>query len=197
MTTARRPTRLSTTWALTRSVLSFAVLVVLYYNLPLARPRNLGDAVTIAIGAVAFVLIAVMQVKAVMRARYPALRAIEALIVVLPLFILVFASMYFVASSNHPGDFSSSLTRTDALYFTVTVFSTVGFGDIVAKSEAMRIVVTIQMVGDLIVVGVLARVILTAAQHRRNALGITPATPVAEESPTPTGVRHADLPADR
>ena len=40
------------------------------------------------------------------------------------------------------GNFSEPLTRTDALYFTVTVFSTVGFGDITAKTEAARLVVT-------------------------------------------------------
>jgi voltage-gated potassium channel len=32
-----------------------------------------------------------------------------------------------------PHSIGAPLTRTDALYFTVTVFSTVGFGDITAK----------------------------------------------------------------
>ena len=45
--------------------------------------------------------------------------------------------------------FTEPLTRTDALYFTVTVFSTVGFGDIAAKSEAARIVLIVQMPADL------------------------------------------------
>ena len=45
--------------------------------------------------------------------------------------------------------FTQPLTRTDALYFTVTVFSTVGFGDITAKSEAARIVLIVQMLADL------------------------------------------------
>jgi hypothetical protein len=40
------------------------------------------------------------------------------------------------------------LTRTDALYFTVTVFSTVGFGDITAKTETARLVVTGQSCPD-------------------------------------------------
>ena len=35
------------------------------------------------------------------------------------------------------------------LYFTVTIFSTVGFGDISAKAEAARLVVTAQMFLDL------------------------------------------------
>ena len=41
--------------------------------------------------------------------------------------------------------FTEPLTRADALYFTVTVFSTVGFGDITAKSETARVVLIVQM----------------------------------------------------
>ena len=43
------------------------------------------------------------------------------------------------------GEFTQPLTRTDALYFTVTVFSTVGFGDISPKLEAARVVLIAQM----------------------------------------------------
>jgi hypothetical protein len=50
-------------------------------------------------------------------------------------------------------NFGERLTHTDALYFTITVFSTVGFGDITAKSEAARLVVSGQMLADLIVLG--------------------------------------------
>ena len=46
--------------------------------------------------------------------------------------------------------FTEPLTRTDALYFTVTVFSTVGFGDISPKSEAARVVLIVQMLADLV-----------------------------------------------
>lgn len=57
------------------------------------------------------------------------------------------------------------MTRTDALYFTVTVFATVGFGDIAAKTETARLVVTGQMIADLIVIGLGIRVIVGAVSH--------------------------------
>ena len=57
--------------------------------------------------------------------------------------------------------------RTDALYFTVTVFSTVGFGDITAKSETARIVLIVQMLADLAFLGAGVRVLLGAVQRRR------------------------------
>ena len=65
------------------------------------------------------------------------------------------------------GNFSEPLTRTDALYFTVTVFSTVGFGDITAKTEAARLVVTGQMIADLVVIGLAVKVIVGAVKRGR------------------------------
>lgn len=52
-----------------------------------------------------------------------------------------------------------ALTRTDSLYFTVTVFATVGFGDISPASQAARLAVTAQMILNLIVVGLGVRLL--------------------------------------
>ena len=43
-------------------------------------------------------------------------------------------------SAMSASNFGGHLTHTDGLYFTVTVLSTVGFGDITAKTEAARLV---------------------------------------------------------
>ena len=56
------------------------------------------------------------------------------------------------------------------MYFSSTVFTTVGFGDITAKSEAARLVVTVQMWLDLVLVGLVLRVVTQAmnySQRRR------------------------------
>ena len=63
-----------------------------------------------------------------------------------------------------PEHFSEPLTRLDAAYFTVTVFATVGFGDIVAVSQAARTVAIVQMVGDLVLVGLVAEALFGAVQ---------------------------------
>ena len=86
---------------------------------------------------------------------------------ILPLFLLLFASTYFVMERASPASFTQPLTRTDALYFTVTVFSTVGFGDITAKSETARVVLIIQMLADLALLGAGIRVLLGAVQRGR------------------------------
>ena len=60
--------------------------------------------------------------------------------------------------------FSEPLDHTSALYFTITVFSTVGFGDITPRTDAARIVTSIQMLIDLAIVGIVVRLLVSAAK---------------------------------
>jgi len=150
-----------------RSVLAATVLVVLYYVLPLDRPWNTGTGIRLLIGLLVFAGVMVWQVRAIAGARYPGLRAAEALGLVLPFYLVLFASTYFVMERASAAAFTQPLTRTDALYFAVTVFSTVGFGDITPKSEIARVVLIVQMIGDLAVLGAGLQVLLRAVQRGR------------------------------
>ena len=49
----------------------------------------------------------------------------------------------------------------------MTVLSTVGFGDITPKTEVAQLVTTVQMLVDLVVVGVVVPLILTTAARGR------------------------------
>jgi voltage-gated potassium channel len=151
--------------AVLRGVATTAVLVVLYYLLPLDRPWDTDTAVRLLIGLLVFAGLMVWQVRAIIGARYPGLRAAEALGVIIPLYLLLFASTYFVMERASAANFTEPLTRTDALYFSVTVFTTVGFGDISAKSETARIALIVQMLADLALLGAGARVLLGAVRR--------------------------------
>jgi voltage-gated potassium channel len=70
-------------------------------------------------------------------------------------------------SLQTPAAFSEDLDRVDALYFTMTVFATVGFGDITPVTRAARAVVTIQMVANLLVLTLLLRLVTRAVQINR------------------------------
>ena len=109
------------------------------------------------------------QVRTVSGSPYPGIRAVEALAFTLPVYVLLFATTYFVMEHTAVSSFTESLTRTDALYFSVTTFATVGYGDIAAKSESARVVVTVQMVLDLLLLGLVVRVFLNAVKrsHQR------------------------------
>ena len=73
---------------------------------------------------------------------------------VIPLFFLAFSTLYLSLSHAKARPFSQPLDHTAALYCSITVFSTVGFGDITPVSHPARIVVSIQMLLDLVVLGV-------------------------------------------
>jgi voltage-gated potassium channel len=150
-----------------RSVLTSTLLVALYFTVPLTRSLDVGATLLLVAGLVAFIGLVAWQVQAVVRARYPGLRAIEGLATAIPLFLLVFAATYVLISDGQAEAFTEPLSRTDALYFTVTVFATVGFGDIAPRSDLARVVTTVQMLGDLLVVGVVLRLMLGAVRTGR------------------------------
>jgi voltage-gated potassium channel len=150
---------------LLRALGSTVGLVAIYYLLPLDRtsiPLAVG---MLAVGLLALGGLVAFQVRSIIRATFPALRAVGALATSAPLFLLLFAGTYYVMGGISEANFSEPLTRTDALYFTVTVFATVGFGDIVATTEGARVVVMGQMVAGIVIIGLGARIIVDAVKR--------------------------------
>jgi Ion channel len=150
---------------LLRALGSTVGLVALYYLIPL-DPSSVSVSVgQLVVGLLALVALVVFQVRSIANATYPALRAVGALATSVPLFLLLFAGTYYVMGRISEANFSEPLTRTDALYFTVTVFATVGFGDITATTEAARILVMGQMIAGVVIIGLGARIIVDAVKR--------------------------------
>jgi voltage-gated potassium channel len=150
-----------------RAVGSVIVFVAVYYVLPLDTSATWAAITILVSGLVVLMALVAYSVRSILRSPFPGLRAIEALAVIVPLFLLLFASAYVVMERLARTSFTQPLTHTDALYFTVTVFTTVGFGDITARTEAARVLVTIQMIMDLVIIGVAIQAIVGAARHGR------------------------------
>jgi voltage-gated potassium channel len=155
-----------------RSVLAVAVLLVLYATLPLAAAPPAG----VLVGLVLFGALVAGQFVAIARSPHPGLRAGEALAVAIPLFLLLFATTYLRWSEGDPAAFSEHLDRSSALYFTVTTFATVGFGDITAVTDGARNLVTGQIVGDLLVLGLVVNAMTSVARRARARGRSGPAT---------------------
>ena len=148
------------------------VLVVVYATAPLDQHPTGRVALRLIVGLIVVMVVLVLQFRAVSRSPHPTLRGVEAVAVSVPLFVLMFAATYFSTSRNSAGSFNMDLSRVDAAYFSVTVLTTVGFGDIVATSQTTRLLVTTQMLADLVLVGFIAKVLVGAVQRRRDALGL-------------------------
>ena len=139
-------------------------LVAIYYLLPLDHLSNATSIIGLVIGLVGVVLLLAIQTRAILNADFPGMKALEALTFVVPLFLLLFASAYYLLDRASPASFTERLSRTDALYFTVTTFSTVGYGDITARTDGTRIAVMFQMLADLVILGVGVKVIFGATK---------------------------------
>ena len=170
------------------TVLRLTVLVSLllgvYYAIPTARSRNGSDVPWLILDLCIFGVLVGLQIPLIVKAKYPILRAVEALGVLVPVYLLIFARIYLTSSIGDPSSFSADLDQTTALYFTVTVFATVGFGDIVAQSSRMMLLVTAQMLLNLAILGLMIR-LLTGAARRGVARRAAPSDPGGPDAPRP------------
>jgi hypothetical protein len=150
---------------LLRATTSVSLLFAAYFVIP-ARTAEKGFGLPWLILELAvFGLVVGVQVPAIVGAKHPVLRAVESLAVLIPLYLLIFARIYLSNSLNDPSGFSEPLDHATALYFTVTVFATVGFGDIVAQTNSMRLLVTVQMLLNLAMLGLVIRLLTSAARR--------------------------------
>jgi Ion channel len=150
-----------------RSVGMATVLVVAYYLIPIEQHPHRSIVLRLSVALVVFVAVLANEVRSIVDHEQPMLRAAVSMATVIPLFLVLFAWIYLTLAHSDPRSFDLPLSRTGALYFAVTVFSTVGFGDIVPKIDAARIVVMVQMMADLIVLALVVRLLFGAATRGR------------------------------
>jgi voltage-gated potassium channel len=160
-------------FVLLRVTLSLVALFVTYFLLPVRSRGGGAEVFWLVIELLIFGAVVGIQVPAIIRSRHPILRAVEAVAILIPLYLLIFARIYLANSLSDPSGFTRQLDTTTALYFTVTVFATVGFGDIVANTNSMRLLVTAQMILNLVILGLVIRLMVSAARRgvaRRGAV---------------------------
>jgi UDP-N-acetylmuramyl pentapeptide phosphotransferase/UDP-N-acetylglucosamine-1-phosphate transferase len=148
-----------------------AVACVLFVVVPVRRRGDAGVGWELLVAVVALFVVVGLEARAIVRSQHPAMRGVEAVIVAVPLLLLPFTTAYLQTSALDVDAFTEPLGRLDAFYFCMTVFATVGFGDIAPVSPTARALVTGQMVLDMVFIGLVARVLVGAVQRRRASLG--------------------------
>jgi len=145
-----------------RTLVTIAAVVGLYYLAPMDKPMDAATVAGLAFAGLALGGVVGYQVWKISHSDYPTVRAVESLAFTIPVYILFFATLYYLLDHANVATFGTSLSRTDTMYFSTTVLTTVGFGDITAKTDAARIIVTCQMVLDLLILGLVVRLIVNA-----------------------------------
>jgi voltage-gated potassium channel len=146
--------------------LAWILILGAFYVLPIGRESDLRAFTRLGTDIAIVAAVFVWQIKRIGRAELPELRAVEALGIVIAVFLVAFSSIYLAMSNQSVTTFTQVLDQTRALYFTVSVFSTVGFGDITPRTDPARLVVAAQMLLDFVVIGVVVRMLFNAARSR-------------------------------
>jgi len=161
---------------------STVLLMLVYWFTPVAGKSGVRALLELIAGFIVFGVLLAWQVHRILTADHPELRAAEALAIAVPVVLIVFAFAYLSLSKANASNFSEPLDRVGALYFTVTVISTVGFGDIVAKTDATRLLVIFQILVDIgLLVGIVRAVAFAARVGVQRRHGPPRSEPSEEE----------------
>ena len=152
--------------ALLRLAAILALILSLFFLIPVEgfnQENPAGAWIRLTGVALVFLAAMVIQVRIIVSADVPQIRAAEAVVESVMLFLCLFALLYASMSATDPLSFSEPLSKIDALYFTTATFATVGFGDISPVSELARGIVSVQMIVGLGALVVVAKVAFFAA----------------------------------
>lgn len=149
-----------------KSLVVSGALVGGYFVLPTSVSTDGQVVLRISVSMVLLVLAVIWQLRGVMRAPVPELRAIEGMALGLSTLVVAFSLSYLAMSSNDPAAFSEPLGHVDALYFTLATLTTVGFGDISPVTTSARSAAIVQMVTDFVYIGIGIRLVALLTRQR-------------------------------
>jgi voltage-gated potassium channel len=161
---SRRDRRRRIARAVLRIVLTTGLLLALYALAPVPFVPAADAFVRLVAVLVLLAVVIGVQVASIRSASYPALRAVEALVTAIVVFLVSFALLYLGLANSAPASFNQPLDHVGAFYFAVTVLATVGFGDITAQTSGARLLVTVQMLVGLGLIALVVRVFSAAAR---------------------------------
>jgi hypothetical protein len=146
--------------------LAWVLVLTAFYLVPFAHLNGTRSVLRLITVVALVAAVLAMQIRRISKAELPELRAVEALAIVIVIFLTGFSIVYLNLSHGTQATFTQPLDHTRALYFTISVFSTVGFGDITPRSDTARLLVAAQMLLDLVIIGTVVRLIFNAARTR-------------------------------
>ena len=148
-------------------VLSWTLIFGAYFVLPIGRESGFRAGLRLAVDLALVCAVVLWQIRRISQglvARAPRHRGTGDRRQCVPGRVLVDLPRHVprVVVDLLPG----SRSRSEALYFTITVFSTVGFGDITPRTDPARLVVAAQMLLNLVLIGAVVRLLFDAARNR-------------------------------
>lgn len=170
--------------AMARVLAVVCVTLLGYFLLPVEGSGAASAAALAACVGIAVILtVFARQIARVSRSQRPVLAALEALVLVFGLFLSFFALLYVSISESDPGAFTQDVNKVAGIYFTMTVLTTVGFGDISPVSETARVMVTLQMVLGMVLIGTAFKALGFSAKRAVTARTLAAAAELGQPAP--------------
>ena len=148
----------SVTWA--RPIWTFFGLLVAYYTFPVqwtgSAPLVLVLSLLGTVGGLAVVGTVMVRELGHVRSG-TAGRGPRVLSMLLILLVMAASLTFFLLNQIRPEQVTGLETRTDALYFTLSTMTTVGYGDVHAEGQLARALVCVLIVFNIVVVASLVR----------------------------------------
>jgi voltage-gated potassium channel len=136
-----------------RVLLGVCGMLIIFYTVPVSAQESTGRvAISVLLTLIGVAALAWAIVEQVRRQLHNRSEDIHTLLMLLPLVAMVFALGFFVLEEHSPGQLSGVSTRTDALYFTLSTLTTVGYGDVHAEGQLARGMVILQLVFNAVFV---------------------------------------------
>jgi hypothetical protein len=155
-----------------RGVGSSAAVLLAYLVAPLDGDLAPVVAAVALIGMLALLVpLTIREARRIATVDRPIIHAAQALLLLLTLLIVGFATVHYTLETAYPDELVGMETKIDGLYFSTTVATTVGFGDITPTGQVARAVVTVQMLFDLLFIGVAVRILGTSLRMHHPEMG--------------------------
>lgn len=160
----RRLSHDSPWWTAILTTVSIGACLAIYYTVPLPRddPPPFLRLALFAVSLVLLCCVLAVQVRRQVRAGDSASVRVQSIVGLLLPVVTFFAIVYYLMADQFVGIAS----RTDALYFSVVTLGTVGYGDVHPVGGGAKAATMIQIVLDLVVVGVLVAIATARVRAR-------------------------------
>src|SRR4051794_34871933 len=151
--TGGRWTSTSGSWI--QALLVLAIVTMAYGLVPWRRvslQSGVVVAITFVIGLLGAGALVISQAVSYRRAADSGIARLRSLLMAVYVAVLFFATAFYLLQRADPQQFTGLVTRLDSFYFTLSVVSTVGFGDVHASGQAARAMVCAQMLFNVLVI---------------------------------------------
>lgn len=153
-------------------VLGVLGMLLAFYTVPVNTQASAERAaISVALTLLGIAVLAWTIVTQLKRQLHRRSEDVHTLVLLLVLVAIVFALGFYILEEHYPGQLQGLATRTDALYFTMSTLTTVGYGDVHATGQIARVLVILQLIFNAVFVGALVSTVVGIIRSRAPQLG--------------------------